>query len=410
MEQIASGNPTIPSQNLPQTSHSQAKVFMASFVFVLIVSSIIIPLAIRASKNKPQVPNPYYSGYYGNSGYKSSPAVKAAKPLEFYETATSTWSSKFNIQESNLPPTGYKVIYFDRRNSAQTATKEDSKVVALNLNWTHEDKYRTDMEHLGVYWIGKKDFPEKGNYKFTISPGWSRARLLIDKKVVFEATNTGNMLIELEKGEHLIEIEFLSAVGTPQLDFTIISETEAVAREKQSESDAFIPGIPVWYVGIYESSKPTLEVILPENKGDVTLILNSYEVTKWNIIPAKGTKVLSILVSSFNPGSEVFGMDASTKVVYAKDSIGILYEIYPKCPVYRTGPSFYCENLHDYKTVFARIRQFSKDAYISTFTGTYSTSSLKLPQRNLSANEESLLDAYADKLRDEWERDRNTVN
>ena len=232
----------------------------------------------------------------------------------------------------------------------------------------------------------------------------------LDKKIIFEGTQTKIIDVPLEKGIHLIEIEFISGWHVSDFSLTITSLREQSTIEGEKESDAFIQNVPIWYVGVYEPSQEKTSAQLPVNKGDVTLVLNSYRKTVWNISGAQGTKVVSIFLSSYNTGSEVKGVASTTKIIHSKQPLGVLYELYASCPSSQSFSVFYCDNLTNYSSIFKKLADLSGGNYIATFSGAYSTSSISLPQQVLSKDEESKLDAYAKKIKENWYKNKNTVN
>jgi hypothetical protein len=338
---------------------------------------------------------------YTNQTIPPPPSAPKYVSLESFQIATITWAEKFPVDTTTLRDNSYKVFYFNRQDSKNSQKTAVTDMPFLRFNFNDEDKYKIPAQQLAVYWIGKKKVQVATNYIITVDAGGSNARLLIDKKIVSENSKSQDVLVNLLPGDHIIEIEFMSAVGSPQLNFAIVTEEESKSRTLFSESDVFKFGAPVWYAGVYRPEQQYIDVILPEDKGSTTLILSSYETTKWRVKQAKGTNIVSVLATSYEKNSTVDGVLPGTVVAYSTKYIATT-SLYPIC----TFGYSRCDEAENYRSLYDAYGNLPHGGYLATFTGSNASSTMVLPGRILEIGERAKLDAYAAKVRSDWQIDQ----
>jgi hypothetical protein len=281
-----------------------------------------------------------------------------------------TWQSRFIKDSSEIPWNGFKAFYF--RDSAVTLKADSERVAFPVLSYAYSGPYGIPAYQFNAYWIGKFAFAENATWRIDLSQNNSVARILIDKREIYSGRESRSLLHAFAKGAHSIEIEYKNDWHT--ITFSVLL-APAIIDTPAGEIDTAATGAEYWFAGAYESGKSdlSLDVALRKSAKPVVLFLSSYEVVRWNIIPADSTQVLAVFVDSYQPQSTVAGLPASVPVATRK-GIPFAYKLLPDCHP-ETG---YCET-----NQFAKLVGFMADEFklsLTGFTGDYNPASLIVPE------------------------------
>ena len=81
-------------------------------------------------------------------------------------------------------------------------------------------------------------------------------------------------------------------------------------------------------------------------RGDAVLVLNSHAPVKWIIENAQQARIKAVVLSSFQPGSEIVGLpDASTRILAHAGTVGT-YES-PQARCHCVASHYFCDDAGD---------------------------------------------------------------
>ena len=134
------------------------------------------------------------------------------KALNQLKRASTTWGAALN--PTNTRPTEkYYAAYI---NTKSPLTVVHSEFVAdIQVNHTSFDFHNIKPEDFGAYWVRtlQLDMPEKR--MISVDQEHSKTRVTIDGFILFEGRLTRSVVFNLDAGEHVIEVEYLSNWETP---------------------------------------------------------------------------------------------------------------------------------------------------------------------------------------------------
>lgn len=286
--------------------------------------------------------------------------------------ATKPWSNEFKL---SAPKSGFTLQYFDTRTQEKQTKQSLSE---LSISRQLEDPIGDiPMEDVGAYIIGTIDIPETKVYQFTTASSSSMLRILIDKKIVFSNDNGSYFQIELPKGKHTLEIEYINNDEYSLEMRTSYNIPLPSFRYEKIRSEISPQTQEVWYVGIYDAYETNgkVEVSIPKSSKSISLVLSSYEAVVWNIQNPYNTPIRDIVISSFSPGTTLTGVTESTKVYLLQDSYNdlgteifpMVFSYLPQCYDYGDG-EYYCEGSEN---PIADINQTIQKLYGKKLTGFY---------------------------------------
>lgn len=324
------------------------------------VSPTVTPGNSSVDPDKPTTPtqNP-------DSGKSTGPTVTI---LEI--NGAETWQSRFIKDSSEIPSNGFKAFYFEDSTASITAYTE--RVPFPALSYAYSGPQGISAERFNAYWIGKFEFPEKATWSIDLAQSNSVARILIDKREIYSGRESRSLAHAFAKGDHIIEIEYKNDWHT--ISFSVLFAPVG-ANPPSGEIDTAATGAEYWYAAAYESGNAdlSLDVVLKKSAKPVVLFLSSYEVVRWNVLPADSSQVLAVFVDSYQPQSTVTGLGASVLVTTRK-GIPFAYKLLPDC-----NPQVgYCDDPGFGKLVGFIGNEFKVS--LTGYTGAYNPASMIIPE------------------------------
>ena len=309
------------------------------------------------------------------------------KELDDFAKASSTWGEKFNSSKQ-VPEKGFYAYYINTNNPEQVINKET--VSDVSINYIGDKFHNIKSEDFGAYWVGRINLPKSEVKTIAVNQSWSKARLIIDGFIVYEGGSNKEILLNLEKGSHFVEVEYVNNWHTTEFSLTFLDKVEKLSLSdiKDQLSDNILGEYEIYYAGLYESSNKDLSAVLNIEKTSkkIVLFLSSYSPVKWHISNPFMTNIRAIVYGSSNPGTTITGdLDNSTILFPSQKRIGS-YSSKKKCRC--TAGVFHCEGNSLLSTKEA-IEQLSEYP-MTGFSGKYSASSLRVPQ--VIVNEKYLKD------------------
>jgi hypothetical protein len=223
------------TSNTPQSTQPSSvagvvlKIFLGVLLFNMFISvfSLLKYNLLTKSNNHSTPQQPVASRSYPEVRTQSIPpsTTGAYVPLaSISQVATSTWSSMFSISDVTQKDDTYALVYFDRLNPARNPKIATSKNLSFSYDVAASESYPASTDNLAVYVAGNKIFATSTNYTIKVDAGWSRFRLLIDKRVVLEGTQHKQQSINLTPGRHFVEMEFISGWHVPEFSVVFLPE------------------------------------------------------------------------------------------------------------------------------------------------------------------------------------------
>jgi hypothetical protein len=229
---------------------------------------------------------------------------------------TSSWGKKLN-PSGEMPVEGFRAFYFNRENPSNLIFAENVNAVSIKYSWS--DFHNILSQSFAGYWVGKLKFDKATRKQVSISQSWTKSRVMIDGKVVFDSKNSGeSFFVDFTPGEHVVEVEYINNWHTVEFKVTIDDE---VLQASETDLAAYFKKSPIrdknmYYVGLYESDAKDVSVTVsvPRAGKPVVLWLSSYEAIDWNISAAD--EISAVVISSYAPGSRVAGVGTAEVMHY----------------------------------------------------------------------------------------------
>ena len=222
------------------------------------------------------------------------------KTLADFPLAARPWGDVLN-PGGDAPDQGFAAYYIDSDQPRRVVARET--VPAVGIHYENNNPHGIPASRFGAYWAGRLHVPARAAYTVATSYGYSRSRILIDRRVVLEAPhiyfrnsyNSNNSRpsqeLTLEAGDHLIEVEYLNADRDMHYQLNIaptILDTHYHGENTLPNivSALKLPATTVTYaVGIQGSSRHDNQVTLqaPAGERPYILFLGSKEAVHWRI-------------------------------------------------------------------------------------------------------------------------------
>ena len=299
------------------------------------------------------------------------------RKLSEFNKAKSTWATKFNATH-NVPENGFYAYYINTNNPSELIKKETVSDISINYAW---DKFLgIKSEDFGGYWIGRINLQKNEIKAFAIGQSWSKTRFIIDGYIVYEGGSDAEILLDLEKGSHLIEVEYINNWHTTRFSLSFMDKSQkySMAEIKKQLVDNKLGEYDIHYAALYESASKDQSVVLNIDKKNkpIVLFLSSYRPIKWVVSNPYMATIKAIVYGGYSPGSTVVGdLGKSTLLLPSTKSFGS-YTSEPTCRC--TAGHFHCQGSSLLSTK-NRIEQLTGHA-LTGFSGKYSASALKVPQ------------------------------
>ena len=213
----------------------------------------------------------------------------AGSRLAAYPLATRSWGDIYNPGGST-PAHGFAAWFIDTRQPQQpVATAEEARIA---LNFAYSDSHGIPSESFAAYWAGKIPVVQKGHYRLKADISWAQMRVLLDRHIIAESREPNHTelppALELEAGEHLLEVEYNNHWHTAQFQLALEPDVPAYGSEDLAAAIAALhlpPTTVTHVVALYQSAEADKRVRVQAPAGDTPyiLVLNSYEPVNWEL-------------------------------------------------------------------------------------------------------------------------------
>ena len=213
----------------------------------------------------------------------------AGSRLAAYPLATRSWGDIYN-PGGNIPAHGFAAWYIDTRQPQQpVATAEEARIA---LNFAYSDSHGIPSESFAAYWAGKIPVVQKGHYRLKADIGWAQMRVLLDRHIIAESREPNRTelppALELDAGEHLLEVEYSNHWHTAQFQLALEPDVPAYGSEDLAAAIAALhlpPTTVTHVVALYQSAEADRRVRVQAPTGDTPyiLVLNSYDPVNWEL-------------------------------------------------------------------------------------------------------------------------------
>ena len=238
----------------------------------------IVPLAAAEADSAPP-------GATNHSAALST----AGSRLAAYPLATRSWGDIYNPGGS-IPAHGFAAWYIDTRQPQQpVATAEEARIA---LNFAYSDSHGIPSESFAAYWAGKIPVVQKGHYRLKADISWAQMRVLLDRHIIAESRESQRTelppALELDAGEHLLEVEYSNHWHTAQFQLALEPDVPAYGSEDLAAAIAALhlpPATVTHVVALYQSAAADRRVRVQAPTGDTPyiLVLNSYDPVNWEL-------------------------------------------------------------------------------------------------------------------------------
>ncbi len=238
----------------------------------------IVPLAAAEADSAPP-------GATNHSAALST----AGSRLAAYPLATRSWGDIYN-PGGNIPAHGFAAWYIDTRQPQQpVATAEETRIA---LDFAYSDSHGIPSESFAAYWAGKIPVVQKGHYRLKADISWAQMRVLLDRHIIAESRESQRTelppALELDAGEHLLEVEYSNHWHTAQFQLALEPDVPAYGSEDLAAAIAALhlpPATVTHVVALYQSAAADRRVRVQAPTGDTPyiLVLNSYDPVKWEL-------------------------------------------------------------------------------------------------------------------------------
>lgn len=238
----------------------------------------IVPLAAAEADSAPP-------GATNHSAALST----AGSRLAAYPLATRSWGDIYN-PGGNIPAHGFAAWYIDTRQPQQpVATAEETRIA---LDFAYSDSHGIPSESFAAYWAGKIPVVQKGHYRLKADISWAQMRVLLDRHIIAESRESQRTelppALELDAGEHLLEVEYSNHWHTAQFQLALEPDVPAYGSEDLAAAIAALhlpPATVTHVVALYQSAAADRRVRVQAPTGDTPyiLVLNSYDPVNWEL-------------------------------------------------------------------------------------------------------------------------------
>lgn len=213
----------------------------------------------------------------------------AGSRLAAYPLATRSWGDIYNPGGS-IPAHGFAAWFIDTRQPQQpVATAEEARIA---LDFAYSDSHGIPSESFAAYWAGKIPVVQKGHYRLKADISWAQMRVLLDRHIIAESREPNRTelppALELDAGEHLLEVEYNNHWHTAQFQLALEPDVPAYGSEDLAAAIAALhlpPTTVTHVVALYQSAEADKRVRVQAPAGDTPyiLVLNSYEPVNWEL-------------------------------------------------------------------------------------------------------------------------------
>ncbi len=318
------------------------------------------------------------------------------KKLTIFPKAKKTFAELMNL-EGALPSSGFFAYYFRMSEPNKVVFREKVKDIAIN--YAGYDFHGIDSRDFGGYWVGEINFDRPTVQNVSVDLSWSSARIMIDKRIIYDGKNNSRTIpVAFSAGKHLVEVEYSNGWHTTEFAVSFTDKKKMLSsgdiKKYFRENKMLLGDFDVFYAGAYESDNKDLTLplnILP-NKKPIVLVLSSYSMVKWVINNPHRVEIKVILLGSYDTGTEVRGVDKSTKLLYAKGQIGG-YQLNVKCEC-RPDGDFHC-SAGSIQNYISRLMGHK----LNGFSGKYDAKAFDIPDKVLNDQLRDTLELEDEKIK-----------
>lgn len=316
--------------------------------------------------------------------------------------AVKTWGAVLN-PDGQVPLGSFKAFYFNTNDPRQVVASENVADVAINYSW--DAFHSIKSEDFGAYWVGWLNFHKDEARVIEVSQSWSKTRIIIDGKVVYEGGSNARQPFTFTRGQHLVEVEYINNWHTTsvRVNFGSASAPRSQAQVLEQLQGPEFRGAEVHFIGLYESSAKDMSVrvqVAPSTKP-LILVFSSYDAIKWVINESKPGTVRAAIFGSFNPGSEVRGLDPRRSHAIALAGTVGTYDLKRRCTC--VAGTFHCESSGDLLSTASAVEKLTGFP-LATFSGAYSNDQAAIPGLAVTPEVKEQARVTADKERVQGEK------
>lgn len=274
----------------------------------------------------------------GRAAEQSSPPVKTD-----YPAVQASWGDRLN--PGGKAPLGRFAAYYLRSGKPATLVATDT-VGEISINYPWNEFHGIKSEEFEGYWVGRFRYEAETPVRIEIDQSWSRTRVIIDRKLVYEGGSNARVPFVFSPGTHTIEVEYKNNWHTTGLSVAFLDAMAPVPRgELRSRLQALAPpNAVVQLAAVYESGARdnTVALKLAPSADPVILVLSSYHAVRWVIDNSAKVDVRAIVHGSHAPGSRIQTdeRDKSVPRLRVEQALGA-YDVAPRCTC--TAGIFHCE-------------------------------------------------------------------
>lgn len=329
-------------------------------------------------------------------------------PAGLYEfpQVESSWGAKLN-PNNDFPDYGYMGYFFNTNNPEILVHKEPSSSLGINYAWS--DFHNIKSEDFGAYWAGSIVMPEAGEKIISASLSWAKIRIIIDDHLIYEGGSDTEVKLQLDKGRHTIEVEYINNWHTTDVMVRVQEPVQLLTRSQvKAELERTSEPHQLYYVGAYESDAQdgVVQLNLRPAEQPMVLFLGSYNPIQWHINNPHNNAIKAIVYSSFKPGAMVTGdIDTNPRLMALDDGFRA-YELVKKCSC--SGSHFHCSG-KDFSNTLKQVEDIGNGTLVG-FSGDYNPIALPVPQTLMNDATRNMMAANRREVNEQRERCSKNIN
>lgn len=219
-----------------------------------------------------------------------------------------SWGAVLN-PTGEVPHQGFMAYYLNTKSPTQVIFQEPVTDISINYPW--DQFHGIPSQDFGAYWVGSLECVEAQSKQLAISQSWSKARVLLDGRLVYEGKRSKSLPFPCSKGRHTLEVEYINNWHTTTFSARIIEDRPQLTGEelRQALQDSQLAASEINVVSVYESKRKdmSLDLRLQKTARPQILMLFSYDPVRWTIINPDRQALAAIVLHSFAPGAQVRG-------------------------------------------------------------------------------------------------------
>ncbi len=245
--------------------------------------------------------------------------------------------------------------------------------------------------------------PEAGERVVSASLSWAKIRIFIDDHLIYEGGSDTEIKLQLDKGRHTIEVEYINNWHTTDVMVRVQEPVQLLTRS-QVKAELERTGEPhkIYYVGAYESDTQdgSVQLNLRPDEQPMVLFLGSYNPIQWHINNPHGNAIKAIVYSSYKPGAVVTGdVSATTQLMAMHDGFRT-YKMVKECSC--NAGHFHCSG-KDFGRTLKQLESIGGGKLVG-FSGDYSPEALPVPQTLMNDTTRDMIAANRQEVNEQRKR------